>query len=244
MKSAEDSNSIIAYLKDNNEALFNKIVKALSIGKSVDFTAIRQSDIIVVSPQKAFEYAGEEGDKYFKVWMVGNRIAWCTWANTMLDSQFRWNAKARDEKKRDNADLLGNEPYVSAYLKSNSAIERCSVVYMFPFDAFSDAQPKRSLKERTPQDKQARQVAELLKTLASLSPRIASEMGDKSMQFFMQRNRTNFDNTLMQLKCLDETNKMIPYYEQMAQHWDEQMAQMKKKKGLSFVEKLIDIFGE
>ena len=48
----------------------------------------------------------------------------------------------------------------------------------------------------------------------------------------------------MQLKCLDETNKMIPYYEQMAQHWDEQMAQMKKKKGLSFVEKLIDIFGE
>lgn len=62
MKSAEDSNSIIAYLKDNNEALFNKIMKALSIGKSVDFTAIRQSDIIVVSPQKAFEYAGEEGE--------------------------------------------------------------------------------------------------------------------------------------------------------------------------------------
>ena len=32
---------------------------------------------------------------------------------------------------------MGNEPYVSAYLKSNSAIEQCSVVYMFPFEAFS-----------------------------------------------------------------------------------------------------------
>lgn len=55
----------------------------------------------------------------------------------MVDSDFRWNAKARNENKRDNKDILGNEPYVSAYLKSNSAIEQCSVVYMFPFEAFS-----------------------------------------------------------------------------------------------------------
>lgn len=132
-----NENSVLEYLKANNEVLFDKIVNALRKGKQVNFTDINQSDIIILSPQKAFEYAGEEGDKYFKVWMVGSTIAWCTWANSMVDSDFRWNAKARNENKRDNKDILGNEPYISAYLKSNSAIEQCSVVYMFPFEAFS-----------------------------------------------------------------------------------------------------------
>lgn len=120
-----NENSVLEYLKANNEVLFDKIVNALRKGKQVNFTDINQSDIIILSPQKAFEYAGEEGDKYFKVWMVGSKIAWCTWANSMVDSDFRWNAKARNESKRDNKDILGNEPYVSAYLKSNSAIEQC-----------------------------------------------------------------------------------------------------------------------
>lgn len=99
---SNNENSVIEYLKTNNEVLFDKIVNALRKGKQVNFTDINQSDIIILSPQKAFEYAGEEGDKYFKVWMVGSTIAWCTWANSMVDSDFRWNAKARNENKRDN----------------------------------------------------------------------------------------------------------------------------------------------
>ena len=41
-------------------------MNALRKGKQVNFTDINQSDIIILSPQKAFEYAGEEGDKYLK----------------------------------------------------------------------------------------------------------------------------------------------------------------------------------
>lgn len=134
---------------------------------------INQSDIIILSPQKAFEYTGEEGDKYFKVWMVGSTIAWCTWANSMVDSDFRWNAKARNENKRDNKDILGNEPYVSAYLKSNSAIEQCSVVYMFPFEAFSKkkvevvkkVEEKKNEVEKPVKRRQVNQIIKRLKRL-------------------------------------------------------------------------------
>ena len=41
------------------KVLFDKIVNALRKGKQVNFTDINQSDIIILSPQKAFEYAGE-----------------------------------------------------------------------------------------------------------------------------------------------------------------------------------------
>ena len=37
-------------------------------------------------------------------------------------------------------------------------------------------------------------------------------------------NRANFDTELMRLKCLDEHNKMIPYFEKKAQEWDEKKA--------------------
>lgn len=54
---SNNENSVIEYLKANNEALFDKIVNALRKGKQVNFTDINQSDIIILSPQKAFEYA-------------------------------------------------------------------------------------------------------------------------------------------------------------------------------------------
>ena len=129
-------NSILRYLKGCDGELYGRIVRTLKVYRGIDFEDIRQEDVMVVSPDKALEYSGEEGDKYFKVWMAGERIAWCTWANTLVDSKFRWNAKARGENKRDNGDLLGNEPYVSAYLKSYDAVKECSTVYMFPFAAF------------------------------------------------------------------------------------------------------------
>jgi hypothetical protein len=245
---SNNENSVIEYLKANNEALFDKIVNALRKGKQVNFTDINQSDIIILSPQKAFEYAGEEGDKYFKVWMVGSTIAWCTWANSMVDSDFRWNAKARNENKRDNKDILGNEPYISAYLKSNSAIEQCSVVYMFPFEAFSKkkvevvkkVEEKESKTEKvvkkTTSEPNSEKVEEIIDELSDLTIEIEQMtpslplpgVHGMIMKAFEKRNilseRAEFDTKLMRLKCLDEHNKMIPYFEKKAQEWDEKKA--------------------
>ena len=236
---SNNENSVIEYLKTNNEVMFDKIVNALRKGKQVNFTDINQSDIIILSPQKAFEYAGEEGDKYFKVWMVGSTIAWCTWANSMVDSDFRWNAKARNENKRDNKDILGNEPYVSAYLKSNSAIEQCSVVYMFPFEAFSQKKVEVVKKvekiEKANKDENKTtdvQVKKLIDRLSHLVEDVAEYFAPappipilgpllKSMdEEDYRRCRTEFDTKLMRLKCLDEHNKMIPYFEKKAEEWD------------------------
>lgn len=218
---SNNENSVLEYLKANNEVLFDKIVNALRKGKQVNFTDINQSDIIILSPQKAFEYAGEEGDKYFKVWMVGSTIAWCTWANSMVDSDFRWNAKARNENKRDNKDILGNEPYISAYLKSNSAIEQCSVVYMFPFEAFSKKKVE-VMKKAEESKKYDKKVDEILDKLSVYTMFIEdTKPSDKQK---LRRDRAVFDTYLMRLKSLDEHNKMIPYFEKKAQEWDEKKA--------------------
>ena len=143
----KNKNTILDYLKGCDGELYGRIVRTLKVYRGIDFEAIGQEDVMVVSPDKALEYSGEEGDKYFKVWMAGERIAWCTWANTLVDSHFRWNAKARGENKRDNGDLLGNEPYVSAYLKSYDAVKECSTVYMFPFAAFGKKEEEVEKKE-------------------------------------------------------------------------------------------------
>lgn len=149
-------NTILTFLKDCDNQLFEKIVKSFAAYKKLDFSSISQGDIIMLSPQKAFEYSGDEGDKYFKIWLSGSKIMFVTWANTMIDSQFRWNAKARNNDKRDNGDIIGNEPYVSAYLKSNSAIEQCTMVYMFPFEKFVGIHEKVHKQE---EDKPKRKVA-------------------------------------------------------------------------------------
>lgn len=246
-------NSILDYLKSNNADLFNRITVALQKGKQVNFSDINQCDIFVLTPQKAFEYAGEEGDKYFKIWMVGSTIAWCTWANSMVDSNFRWNAKARNENKRDNKDILGNEPYVSAYLKSNSAIEQCTVVYMFPFEAFSkkkkvekkESRVEKTIKNTTSESSN-KKVEEIINKLSYLTKEISEKFAPSptvpGLGMFIRafdkqqllRDRAEFDTLLMRLKCLDENNKMIPYFEKKAQEWDD------KKAGI--LEKIIKAF--
>lgn len=131
-------NWIVDFIRENNAELYRRIVGAFSSGKGLDFRSISQENIVMLSPKDAFAYSGDEGDKYFKIWMNGNKIAFCTWANTLVDNRFRWDAKAAEaDERRDNSSLLGNEPYVSEYLKSYSAKGKCSVVYMFPFEAFS-----------------------------------------------------------------------------------------------------------
>lgn len=142
-------NTILTFLRECDDKLFDKIVKTFAFYKKLDFMSISQNDIIMLGPQKAFEYSGDEGDKYFKIWLSGSKIMFVTWANTMIDSQFRWNAKARNNDKRDNRDILGNEPYVTAYLKSNSAIEQCTMVYMFPFEKFVGIHEKVNKQEES-----------------------------------------------------------------------------------------------
>lgn len=228
-----NKNSVLEYLKSNNELLFDRIVDAFCKAKQIDFMAINQNDIIVLSPQKAFEYAGEEGDKYFKIWMTGNIIAWCTWANSMVDSNFRWNAKARNENKRDNKDILGNEPYISDYLKSNSAIEKCSVVYMFPFEAFSKKKEITIKKKQINEDKTTnvkikRLVNKLSELATDISEYYAPSLPIPGLGWIFSAlekqeyisNRAEFEDKLMQLKCLDEHNKMIPYFEKKLQEWE------------------------
>ncbi|MEE0900373.1 MAG: hypothetical protein UIQ67_06060 [Bacteroidales bacterium] len=146
-------NTILTFLRECDDKLFDKIVKTFAFYKKLDFMSISQNDIIMLSPQKAFEYSGDEGDKYFKIWLSGSKIMFVTWANTMIDSQFRWNAKARNNDKRDNRDILGNEPYVTAYLKSNSAIEQCTMVYMFPFKKFVGIHEKVNKQEESDKPK-------------------------------------------------------------------------------------------
>ncbi|MEE0976416.1 MAG: hypothetical protein UH543_01615 [Bacteroidales bacterium] len=146
-------NTILTFLRECDDKLFDKIVKTFAFYKKLDFMSISQNDIIMLSPQKAFEYSGDEGDKYFKIWLSGSKIMFVTWANTMIDSQFRWNAKARNNDKRDNRDILGNEPYVTAYLKSNSAIEQCTMVYMFPFEKFVGIHEKVNKQEESDKPK-------------------------------------------------------------------------------------------
>ena len=146
-------NTILTFLKECDNQLFEKIVKAFAAYKKLDFSSISQGDIIMLSPQKAFEYSGDEGDKYFKIWLSGSKIMFVTWANTMIDSQFRWNAKARNNDKRDNGDIIGSEPYISAYLKSNSAIEQCTMVYMFPFEKFAGIHEKVHKQEESDKPK-------------------------------------------------------------------------------------------
>jgi hypothetical protein len=151
-------NTILTFLQECDDKLFDKIVKTFAFYKKLDFMSISQNDIIMLSPQKAFEYSGDEGDKYFKIWLSGSKIMFVTWANTMIDSQFRWNAKARNNDKRDNGDILGNEPYITAYLKSNSAIEQCTVVYMFPFEKFVGIHEKVNKQEE--RDKPKRKASQ------------------------------------------------------------------------------------
>lgn len=146
-------NTILTFLRECDDKLFDKIVKTFAFYKKLDFMSISQNDIIMLNPQKAFEYSGDEGDKYFKIWLSGSKIMFVTWANTMIDSQFRWNAKARNNDKRDNRDILGNEPYVTAYLKSNSAIEQCTMVYMFPFEKFVGIHEKVNKQEESDKPK-------------------------------------------------------------------------------------------
>lgn len=237
-------NNIIGYLKTLDTELMDKIISTFANYKKLDFESIKQSEVMILTPKQAFEYAGDEGDKYFKIWVADNRIAWCTWANTLVDSQFRWNSKARNEQKRDNSDLLGNDPYLSEYLKSYNAIDKCSVVYMFPFAAFSEvgqaAETRKKKNTNTANTKKKaestetskeQKIEDIIDDLSKLSTSIARQL---EIGWSCNDDMTDFQNKLMKLKYLDETNKMIPYFEDL----NNKLSQQKPRKSL--FDKIID----
>lgn len=120
---------------NENRDIMNRLFKAV-LKHGFSFKNLTDSAVIELSPKSAFKFGGTEGDKYLKIWLYkDNQIAFCTWANTMFDDNFNWNAKARKAaEKRDNSKIIGVKSFIDAYLKSNSAIDSLSSVYMIPWD--------------------------------------------------------------------------------------------------------------
>lgn len=127
------TSTIIQALHTNNSLIMNALFKATAI-HGFSFKGLKDSDIQELKPKEAFKFGGDEGDKYLKIWMANETaIAFCTWANTMIDTKFNWNSKAKGADKRIDANIIGEGGRVSAYLKSNSAINDLYSCYMIPF---------------------------------------------------------------------------------------------------------------
>lgn len=92
--------------------------------KGFTFKQLKEKDILELTPKGAFKFGGAEGDKYIKLWVTADdMVGMVTWANTMIDENFNWNAKSRKaDEKRDNNKLIGMERFTKAYLKSNDVL--------------------------------------------------------------------------------------------------------------------------
>ena len=131
--------SVLSFLQDSNPSIYQSIVKAFK-AKGLNFNSMDASKIQKLTPAEAFKYGGAEGDKYFKIWLIDDAVvAFCTWANTMIDSRFKWNHKGKGEDKRNYSDIIGTKECIDGYYKSNSYINKCNLVYMIPFTAFGSA---------------------------------------------------------------------------------------------------------
>lgn len=119
----------------SNKSVFDRLFKA-TLKKGFTFTKLKENDIVKLTPAEAFKYGGKEGDKYIKLWLTSKKeVGIVTWANTMIDDNFNWNAKARGADKRDNSKLIGIPTMCQGYLKKTdylfSTFTRC---YMIPFE--------------------------------------------------------------------------------------------------------------
>ena len=95
------SKTILQFIKDFNPGVYNNIIAAFKV-KKLDFTKVDASKIQKLDSKTAFKYGGTEGDKYFKIWMIDDEIAFCTWANTMIDNRFNWNHKGKRSRKNES----------------------------------------------------------------------------------------------------------------------------------------------
>ena len=119
---------------------------------------------------------------------------------------------------------------------------------MFPFEAFSkkkvevmkkveekESKTEKSVKKTT-SEPNSKKVEDIIDRLSWLTKDISEKfapsptvpgLGMLTRAMDKQellRKRADFDTSLMRLKCLDEHNKMIPYFEKKAQEWDEKKA--------------------
>lgn len=146
LESLQDCPSLMDIYK-NNKSVFDRLFKA-TVKKGFSFKPLKENDIMELTPKGAFKFGGTEGDKYIKLWITkDDQVGMVTWANTMIDDNFNWNAKARKAvEKRNNANLIGIDKYTKAYLKSNDAINLFAKVYMIPFDRLGNY---KSFKDKT-----------------------------------------------------------------------------------------------
>ena len=127
--------SALEQVLDQNPQILSDIKAAFKF-KGLNFDSFNKSKLMVLTPAEAFKYGGAEGDKYFKIWVADGRIGFVTWANTMIDTKFRWNAKGKGADKRDQANIIGTKADIDGFYKSNNYIKKMETVFMMPFEAF------------------------------------------------------------------------------------------------------------
>lgn len=142
---------LLIYLQ--NKPVFDRLFKA-TLKKGFAFNKLKETDILKLTPAEAFKYGGKEGDKYIKLWLTSKKeVGIVTWANTMIDDNFNWNAKAKGSDKRDNSKLIGIPTMCQGYLKKTdylfSAFAKC---YMIPFEKLGNYKPFKAKEQQKAKD--------------------------------------------------------------------------------------------
>lgn len=122
---------------EHNRELLKRLFKAL-VKHGFSINKLKDKDIKTMSGRQSMGYGGSVGDKYCKIWVrPDGLIAFCTWANTMIDNNFNWNRSATNrEERRIYKDIIGMPDSISAYTKSNSYVyyeKNIAYVLLLPF---------------------------------------------------------------------------------------------------------------
>lgn len=157
MKLNESFNTILSslYIGDNI-GLLNRLFKAL-VKHGYSLNKLDEKDIMKVSPRQSMLYSGSTGDEYCKIWIRPNGgIAFCTWANTMIDDNFNWDPKARNkDERRDNGKIIGDRECIIGYLKKTSWVYNSKNVeycLMLPFSRMGNLEFIRNQRKRNFED--------------------------------------------------------------------------------------------
>jgi hypothetical protein len=142
------SSSIISSLYTNaaNKQLLNQVFRTL-LKRRYSINGMTDQSVLSRTPEGAYKYKGEEGDKYLKLWCKNGKIVLVTWANTMIDTNFNWDAKATDNTKRDNKDIIGDATSIAAYMKSSKYLQSLDACYMVVFDGMKKLPVKGTIKQ-------------------------------------------------------------------------------------------------
>ena len=204
----------------SNKSVFDRLFKA-TLKKGFTFTKLKENDIVKLTPTEAFKYGGKEGDKYIKLWLTSKKeVGIVTWANTMIDDNFNWNAKARGADKRDNSKLIGIPTMCQGYLKKTdylfSTFTRC---YMIPFEKLG----KYSAFKAKEEAKAKATISTTSSTNASASVLTPSQILEKCITLSNSIPKSSFpvkyENNIVYLLKTKSGNsflalfdKFLPYY--------------------------------